>query len=136
MAKATVSKRTVTVAQKKAMANGREESRMVRSYLDAIETPKRRGRQRTPDGIKRRLATIERQLDSASTIQRLHLLQEQSDLADELRSKQTPLQDVEKLRANFIKVAKSYGDRKGISYATWRAVGVDAATLKAAGITR
>ncbi len=36
----------------------------------------------------------------------------------------------------FVGVAKGYGERKGISYATWRDVGVSAATLKRAGISR
>ena len=36
----------------------------------------------------------------------------------------------------FVKSAKGYGERKGISYAAWREVGVSAATLKAAGISR
>ena len=123
-------------SQKKAMAHGRDESRVVRAYLEAIEGPKRRGRQRTVDGIKRRLKAIDGQLDGASTIQRLHLLQEQTDLAAELEAKQAGPSDLDALRKGFIKVARSYGDRKGITYATWRAVGVDAATLKAAGINR
>jgi hypothetical protein len=33
-------------------------------------------------------------------------------------------------------VAKSYSARQGISYTTWRDVGVEAAVLKAAGIGR
>jgi len=33
-------------------------------------------------------------------------------------------------------VAKSYGDRKGISYGTWRTAGVSAAVLQKAGIAR
>ena len=36
----------------------------------------------------------------------------------------------------FVKVAKSYGQRTGVSYGAWRAVGVPAAVLAAAGITR
>jgi hypothetical protein len=35
-----------------------------------------------------------------------------------------------------VKVAKSYSQRQGISYATWREVGVEAAVLKAAGVSR
>ena len=40
------------------------------------------------------------------------------------------------LEAEFVKVAKSYGERTGVSYAAWRAVGVTPAVLKAAGISR
>ena len=40
------------------------------------------------------------------------------------------------LESEFVKVAKSYGDRTGVSYAAWRAVGVAPGVLKSAGITR
>ena len=36
----------------------------------------------------------------------------------------------------FVKVARSYSERQGISYTTWREIGVDAAVLSKAGITR
>ena len=36
----------------------------------------------------------------------------------------------------FVQVAATYSARKGISYAAWRAVGVDAAVLNKAGIGR
>ena len=35
-----------------------------------------------------------------------------------------------------MKVARSYGERKGISYATWRTAGVTAAVLQKAGVAR
>lgn len=44
--------------------------------------------------------------------------------------------EISDLEDAFIEVAKGYGDRKGISYATWRDVGVSAATLKRAGVSR
>ena len=40
------------------------------------------------------------------------------------------------MEAAFTRVAKSYGERKGIAYATWRELGVSSDTLKRAGITR
>ena len=40
------------------------------------------------------------------------------------------------LEANFIRFAKSYGQRKGIDYSIWRQFGVPARVLKRAGITR
>ena len=36
----------------------------------------------------------------------------------------------------FVEVAASYSTRQGISYTSWREVGVPAATLKRAGISR
>jgi hypothetical protein len=111
----------------------------VKAYLQALEAaaPKRRGRQRTPDGIRRRLAAIEAALPDASSLSRIQLLQERADLSEELdmRTKGSNV-DLSGLRAGFIKAAKSYSQRKGISYATWREAGVDAATLKDAGISR
>ena len=40
------------------------------------------------------------------------------------------------LEKRFVRVAKAYGERKGISYGTWRAAGVSSATLSKAGIAR
>jgi hypothetical protein len=44
--------------------------------------------------------------------------------------------DLRAIEGAFIKVAKSYSERQKISYASWRDVGVEAAVLKKAGITR
>jgi hypothetical protein len=40
------------------------------------------------------------------------------------------------LEKGFVRVARIYGERKGISYSTWRAVGVSAAVLQQAKIPR
>jgi hypothetical protein len=42
--------------------------------------------------------------------------------------------DQEALAADFVKHARAYSDRKGISYATWREFGVPADVLRKAGI--
>lgn len=57
------------------------------------------------------------------------------DMQRELATKAETV-DVGALEAEFVRAAKDYGQRKGISYAAWRAAGVDAAILKRAGITR
>ena len=44
--------------------------------------------------------------------------------------------DIGELEAGFVAVAKSYSERKGLTYAAWREAGVDARVLKQAGITR
>ena len=52
-------------SHKAALALGRDEGRSVRRYLEALEAHKpRRGRKRTPESIKKRLAAIEAQLPS------------------------------------------------------------------------
>ena len=66
---------------------------------------------------------MESQLAGANTLTRLHLLQEQKDLLDE-RSRVDQVKDLTALEKQFIKVAKAYGERKGITYSTWRAAGV------------
>ena len=85
--------------------------------------------------IDRRLAAIESQLAGADALTRLHLLQEQKDLLDE-RSRVDQVKDLTALEKQFIKVAKAYGERKGITYSTWRAAGVSAAVLQKAEISR
>ena len=120
---------------KAALARGRAESATVRHYLEALETSKpKRGRKRTPASIDRRLAAIESQLAGADALTRLHLLQEQKDLLDE-RSRVDQVKDLTALEKQFIKVAKAYGERKGITYSTWRAAGVSAAVLQKAEIS-
>ena len=53
----------MTAEHKKALAEGRTEGRSVKAYLDALDQQRpRRGRRRTPDSIKKRLAAIEKEL--------------------------------------------------------------------------
>ncbi|CAB4563160.1 MAG: hypothetical protein ACK5CE_04820 [Actinomycetes bacterium] len=121
---------------KAAMAAGRVEGRAVRDYLDALRSNKpKRGRKRTPDSIKARLAKIEEELEVADPLDELRLVQERRNLTDELETMSAAV-DMTALEAEFVKVAKSYSERQGISYATWREVGVEASVLKAAGISR
>lgn len=47
-----------------------------------------------------------------------------------------PEVDLSGLEAAFVEAAQSYSYRKGLSYAAWRASGVDAQVLKCAGIAR
>ena len=44
--------------------------------------------------------------------------------------------DVTALEDEFVGVAKAYSERNGISYQAWREVGVPAAVLSHAGISR
>ncbi len=121
---------------KAAMAAGRIEGRAVREYLDALRANKpKRGRKRTPDSIKARLAKIDSELTIADPLEELRLIQERRNLTEELETISAGV-DLTALEAEFVKVAKAYSQRQGISYATWRDVGVEAAVLKAAGIGR
>jgi hypothetical protein len=121
---------------KAALAAGRSESRVVKNYLDALESNRpKRGRKRTPDSIKKRLADIDGSLADADPLGRLNLVQERMDLEQELEAMGTKV-DMGALEDDFVKVARSYSDRRGISYAAWREIGVDASVLKKAGLTR
>jgi uncharacterized protein YicC (UPF0701 family) len=129
-------KGSMSAEHKAALAEGRTQSKAVRQYLEALEAHKpKRGRKRTPDSIKKRLDTIESQLDSADPLKRLQLVQERMDLTAELTNMEDK-PDLSALEKGFTDSAKGYGSRKGITYAAWRELGVDPATLKAAGITR
>ncbi|MFZ4811053.1 MAG: hypothetical protein ACOYL9_06895 [Ilumatobacteraceae bacterium] len=121
---------------KAAMAAGRVEGRVVREYLDALRSTKpKRGRKRTAETINARLSTITKELETASPLDELRLLQERRDLTTELASLGGGI-DIAELEAEFVKIAKTYSERQGIAYATWRDVGVQASVLKAAGISR
>jgi hypothetical protein len=123
-------------SHKAAMERGRAEGRVVRDYLEALRSSKpKRGRKRTTDSINARLAKIEDELTEASAIDELRLLQERRDLQTELETMDTGV-DLDGLEEAFVAVAKAYGERKGIAYATWRDVGVSAAALTRAGIGR
>jgi hypothetical protein len=126
----------MTPQHKAALAQGRTEGRAIKRYLEAIEKNRpRRGRKRTPDSIKKRLSAIEAQEATASPLLRLQLVQERMDLQRELDTLGEK-KDLSALESAFVKTAAKYGERKGISYAAWRQLGVPAETLKKAGITR
>ncbi|HXX89435.1 MAG TPA: hypothetical protein VEI83_04330 [Acidimicrobiales bacterium] len=126
----------MTAEHKAALAKGREEGRAVRRYLEAIERQRpRRGRPRTLETVKRRLDTVNAKIDDADALSRLHLLQERADLEAEI-AQMDVTDDLPALEKAFVKVAKSYGQRKGIDHGTWREAGVSAAVLERAGIAR
>lgn len=121
---------------KAALAVGRAQGRAVRAYLEALEAHKpKRGRKRTPESIAARLEKIGREIETADALKRLQLTQEQIDLTNELETFDEGV-DLTGLEADFVEVAKGYAERKGISYAAFRQLGVSAATLKKAGVSR
>lgn len=126
----------MTDAHKAALAEGRTQGRAVRAYLEAIAAAKpTRGRKRTPESMRTRLAVIDATIEDADPMTRLQLAQERIDLQKALEAAETPV-DLTALEDAFVAAASGYGHRKGIGYAAWREVGVPAAVLKRAGITR
>jgi hypothetical protein len=126
----------MTDEHKAALAEGRTQGRAVRSYLEALEATKpKRGRKRTPDSIKKRLAAIDEELGATDPLKALNLRQERRDLHAELAGmdEKVDLAEVEKA---FVVAAKGYGQRRGISYEVWREAGVPSDVLSKAGISR
>ena len=123
-------------SHKAALAEGRDQGRAVRRYLEALEAHKpKRGRKRTPESVQKRLGAIDEKLAEADALSRLHLVQERMNLESELSSSDSTV-DLQALEDEFAAAAKPYGDRKGITYAAWRQLGVDPAILRKAGIKR
>jgi len=127
----------MTDEHKAALAEGRSQGRAVRLYLEALAANKpKRGRKRTQDSIKKRLALVEVQLPTAAPLTRLQLTQERFDLLEELEAANGPVVDLGALEAEFIKAAAPYAARKGLTYAAFREVGVTPAVLAKAGLKR
>jgi hypothetical protein len=121
---------------KAALAEGRDQGRAVRRYLEALEANKpKRGRKRSPESMKKRLDAVENELATADPLKRLHLVQERLDLQAALEATEATV-DLEALEKEFISAAATYSERKGISYSAWRELGVPGGVLERAGITR
>ncbi len=121
---------------KAALAEGRDQGRAVRRYLEALEAHKpRRGRKRTPDSLKKRLNDVEAEIATADPLKKLHLVQERLDLQNALEASESKV-DLDQLEKDFVASAAPYSERKGISYSAWRELGVPATVLDRAGIAR
>ena len=129
-------KSPLTDHHKAALAQGRNEGRTVRTYLEALRGNKpKRGRKRTSDSINKQLKAIDEQLKTADPVNELRLVQKRRDLNAELEGMGSNV-DLKSIEDAFVKVAASYSDRQGISWASWREVGVPASVLTRAGLSR
>lgn len=121
-------------AHKKALANGRNEGRIIREYLEIVEATKpKRGRRRTPESITKRLSIITSELKTADPVTKVRLIQERMNLRNELASMKSKT-EIAAAETRFVKVAKSFSERNDITYDAWREFGVTPAVLKRAGI--
>ncbi|MGH3599391.1 MAG: hypothetical protein ACRDQH_03790 [Pseudonocardiaceae bacterium] len=125
-------------SHKAALAVGRDEGRAVRRYLEALEAHRPRpGRKRTAETVQRQLRETIQQLNRATALERVHLLQRRLDLEHEIERMQRDSDlDLVELETAFVTALPGYSDRKHISYAAWREVGVPARVLRAAGVSR
>lgn len=123
----------MTEEHKAALAEGRKQARAIRAYLEALAN-RRPGRPVTPETLRARLERIDQRLVvETDVLKRLELEQDRINVSEALETAAVAV-DMEALEADFVASAKPYGARKGIGYAAWRASGVSAAVLKAAGI--
>jgi hypothetical protein len=136
MAQSTRKRTPMSNEHKAALAEGRDQGRAVRRYLEALEANKpRRGRKRSPESMKKRLAAVEAEIAAADPLKRLHLVQERLDLQSALETSESNV-DLAQLEKDFIKSAAPYSERKSISYSAWRELGVPTDVLEKAGIVR
>lgn len=123
-------------AHKEAIRKGRTESAAIKAYLEALQSGGTPRRTADPSAIQRRLKAVDDRLASETNpLKQLELTQQRINLTNTLTAVSSDSNE-SKLRAEFIKVAASYGRRRGISYKAWRAVGVPASVLKQAGVAR
>jgi hypothetical protein len=126
----------MTRAHKQALARGRDQSRAVSRYLEALEAGRPRpGRPRNIQSMQSQLKAVENRLDGARGIDRLLALQQRSVLRAAVAQRSGKV-DLAAAERDFVKAARGYGERKGIAYATWREAGVPASVLAKARITR
>jgi hypothetical protein len=118
---------------KDALAKGRAEARSIKVYLEALGGRKP-GRPVTKESLDKRLARVNAKLDAEDDpLKRIDIMQSKLDIEDALASV-TGGASIEELASGFVTHAKSYSDRKGISYTAWRRFGVPADVLRKAGI--
>jgi hypothetical protein len=135
--KAQNARRQMSNQHKKALAQGREQGRAIRRYLDALARQRpRRGRRRTAESASRQLRETVDQLATARSLARVELLQRRIDLEAEIASLgQDGGRDLSQLEAAFVAAAKSYSERKGITAQAWLQGGVPRSVLRQAGLT-
>ena len=123
-------------AHKAALAAGREDGWAVRRYLEALEANKpKRGRKRTQETIDKQLADVDAEMESANPLNRLLLHQRRTDLQSELNTLAAGI-DLAEYEDAFVEAAAAYSERKGITYDTWRKIGVSPTVLSRAGLGR
>jgi hypothetical protein len=136
-AKKPAKKRTVTDEHKAAMQQGRRAAAAVGAYVEATESTKpQRRRKLTPEQIEGDLVDARAAVDNATGTKKLAAAQHVIDLERRLIEATVPGPDLDALEEAFVEWAPVYAENKGISYDAFRAVGVPAAVLKRAGISR
>ena len=127
----------MSAAHKAALAEGRRETTAIKSYLEAIQSGAAGDGTRRPSAatLEKRLAGIQANIKrEGNLIKRVELQQQRLDVQAALK-KASAAPDVDALEAGFVKYAAKYSARKQLSKKAWRASGVPASVVKAAGIS-
>lgn len=129
-------RRVLSDTHKAALAEGRREGAIVRQYLEALSEYKpKRGRKPSIEGMRSKLAEIEKQLPVADPAHRLFLIQERMDLQERLEMLENA-SSLTEIEEEFASVVADYSARKGITYQAWREFGVPAEVLRKGGLDR
>lgn len=129
-------KRTMTTEHKAAIAAGRSEGAAVRRYLETLQSAGKPGRRVSKAELEARLAKTTAEIESEeNALTQLDLAQKQLDLKARIAAMGTE-ESPQDAEADFVRVAKSYAERKGITYKAFREIGVPPEVLKRAGIAR
>ncbi len=125
----------MSAEHKVALAAGRREARAIKLYLDSLGARKR-GRPVTAATLTKRIKELEKRIASeANSLKAVDLRQARLEAEQALAGAAESV-DRSQLEADFVRHAREYSKRKGISYAAWREAGVPAPMLKKAGIGR
>jgi hypothetical protein len=128
--------KNMTDDHKAALAAGRAQGRAIGDYLDAVAAHKpKRGRQRTQETVQRQMQETNAALRTATGTARVELVQQKRNLEVELAGMQAQI-DLTALETAFVQHASAYAERKQISYAAFREVGVPPEVLDRAGIKK
>src|SRR4029079_15396794 len=107
--------RKLSAAHKRALAEGRTMSATVDRYLSAVNTPKRRGRKVSKGALQQRLTDARAKAKSATGVDRVLAAQEVRDLQTRIAALDSASGgDVKSLEAAFVKIAKRFGENRGI----------------------
>lgn len=118
---------------KAALAQGRREARAIKAYLKALGGRKP-GRPVTRESLEQRLQRVNEKLDASDDpLKSVEFVQARLDIKSALDNMEN-VERIDELEKGFIENAKTYSERKGLSYTAWRELGVPASVLRAAGI--
>lgn len=124
----------MTDDHKAALARGRTEAAAIKRYLQALDS-RRPGRPVTLAGLQEKLdLLIAKIADEEDALKKVDLVQMRLDTEQRIADFEEV--DFETLEAEFVRYARVYSERKGISYSAWREIGVPASVLRQAGIPR